>query len=185
MRSSRLLRHAGIYTFSNLLSRALPFMLLPILTRFLTPTDYGLIAMFSLGSGFLEPIVGLSLAGAVSVKYFDPKIHLPTYLGSGLAVVVTAIVPATIVVLALSGPLSAVTQLPVEWLLLLVPVVAMRAIGNAFLALLRVMERAATFALLQNLQTAGAVALTILFVVVLGSDWRGRANAEVIVTMAL
>ena len=46
--SSPLLRQASVYTISNLVAKAIPFLLLPVLTRFLTPTDYGIVWMLSL-----------------------------------------------------------------------------------------------------------------------------------------
>ena len=72
-----LVQRAGIYTVSNLAARALPFLLLPVLTRYLTPADYGIVAMFLFSAMVLEPFLTLNLPGALTVKFFDKGFDLP------------------------------------------------------------------------------------------------------------
>jgi len=60
-----------IYTFSSILSAAIPFLLLPILTRYLSPEQYGQIAMFSLFTTALAAVIGLSVHGAANRRFFD------------------------------------------------------------------------------------------------------------------
>lgn len=43
---SSLFRNARIYTVANALNSAIPLLLLPILTRYLSPEEYGMVAMF-------------------------------------------------------------------------------------------------------------------------------------------
>lgn len=45
--SRKLFGNAAIYLGANILNAGIPFLLLPILTRVLTPADYGIVAMFS------------------------------------------------------------------------------------------------------------------------------------------
>ena len=46
LKSTGLLRNSTIYLTSNILNALVPFLLLPVLTRYLTPDEYGQIAMF-------------------------------------------------------------------------------------------------------------------------------------------
>jgi O-antigen/teichoic acid export membrane protein len=158
----------------------MPFLLLPILTRYLTPADYGIVAMFLLVALLVEPFVGLGLSGAITVRYFDGDIELPRYLGTGIVVVTGAAAAALVVLLAFGGLLSDVTDVPAPWLLLVVPLVIARSIGQIPLALLRVREKAAHFGIFQNAQSIGLLTLSILLVVVLGYGWEGRVAAEVV-----
>ena len=48
-----LLQNAAVYSLSNILNAAIPFLLLPILTRVLLPADYGVLAMFNATLGIL------------------------------------------------------------------------------------------------------------------------------------
>jgi O-antigen/teichoic acid export membrane protein len=175
-----LLRQAGVYTASNLVSRAIPFLLLPVLTRFLSPADYGIVSMFLFSALLLDPFISLGLAGAVTVKYYDKATDLPAYVGTGVALTIALALPFALLVFLLRDPLSQVTQVPPEWLLLVVPLIVARAVGALPFTLLRVREKALLFGVVQNVHSAGLIAMSLLFVVALARDWRGRLEAELI-----
>lgn len=179
-----LLRQAGVYTASNLIGKAMPFLLLPVLTRFLSPSDYGIVSMFLFSVLLLDPFISLGFAGAVTVKYFDKATELPGYIGTGIAMTIALAVPFELLVFVLREPLSEITKVPPEWLLLVVPLIVARAVGMVVLTLLRVQGKALVFALVQNAQSAGLLLLSLLFVVALGQSWRGRLEAELIAWFA-
>src|SRR5690606_17991832 len=60
-----------IYLFSNILNALVPFALLPILTRYLTPAEYGEVAMFQTWIAALAACTGLSVQGAAERKFYD------------------------------------------------------------------------------------------------------------------
>src|SRR5689334_475826 len=77
---TRGLRHglwsgSAVYLVSNICNAAIPFLLLPILTRALSTTGYGQVAMFQTLLGALAAVVGLNVVGAANRKAFDT--HLP------------------------------------------------------------------------------------------------------------
>ncbi len=178
-----LLRQAAIYIFSNLLIRAIPFLLLPVLTRYLSPADYGIVAMFLLIVVVVEPFVTVGYSGAISVKYYDKSTDLPVYVGTGAIMIIAVAVPLAALLFLLRDPISRLIQVPAAWVLLVVPLIVARAIGAALPALLRVREKALLYALLQIGQSAAVIALSLMFVVVLGRSWEGRLEAELLVTL--
>jgi O-antigen/teichoic acid export membrane protein len=44
--------------------------MLPILTRYLTPEDYGIISVFTVLVSILAVFTGLSIHGAINVNFF-------------------------------------------------------------------------------------------------------------------
>lgn len=87
---NRLKRFYGataVYLISNTLNAAIPFALLPILTRYLNPTEYGQVAIFqSLVAGVIA-FTGLSIDGAANRKFFDKNAYdyeLKEFITSGL-----------------------------------------------------------------------------------------------------
>ncbi len=81
---------AGVYLFSNILNGVIPFLLLPILTRYLNPTQYGEVAMFQTLLGALGAFVGTNFAGASIRKYYDKDItdkELSEFMGSCIQLV--------------------------------------------------------------------------------------------------
>ncbi|PDW04028.1 lipopolysaccharide biosynthesis protein [Candidatus Viridilinea mediisalina] len=59
-----------VYSSGDLLLRAISFLLLPIYTRVLTPTDYGILAVTGLVAAILALLSSLSLHGFVYPTYF-------------------------------------------------------------------------------------------------------------------
>ena len=66
----RLLRSGGIYVLANLVTAALPFLLLPILTRALGPAEYGQVIAFSLIVTLAGALAGFNVHAAVGVMWF-------------------------------------------------------------------------------------------------------------------
>ncbi len=66
-----IVRHSSIYGLSNILGRAVSFLLLPLYTRFLTPADYGILELIHLTTSVISLVIGLGIEGAVSRFYFD------------------------------------------------------------------------------------------------------------------
>jgi O-antigen/teichoic acid export membrane protein len=85
--AARILRASTVYGLANLGIRALNFLLLPIYTRFLTPTDYGVMVLAETLAAFLASILSLGFDASVQRLYFrhvDDSKALPAYVGSVL-----------------------------------------------------------------------------------------------------
>ena len=68
-----LLRSATVYGLSNILERAIPVLLLPVLTFYLSPADVGMIAVFTAAIGLISLVVGVNVSYAVRRRYFDAR----------------------------------------------------------------------------------------------------------------
>ena len=60
-RALQLFKNSLIYLLSGVAGKAVPFLLLPVLTRYLTPSEFGLVAIFQLGIQLSQAVSGLSL----------------------------------------------------------------------------------------------------------------------------
>jgi O-antigen/teichoic acid export membrane protein len=100
--------HAGIYALGNVLRNAVSFIMLPIYTRYLTPSDYGVIELLSMLIDFVSIILGMRLAEAIfrfystSTVIDDQKIVISTSLF--LSVLLNGI--GAVMVMLLSDPLA-------------------------------------------------------------------------------
>src|SRR5437763_7858501 len=70
----KLFRTFSIYTIVGFLNAGVGFLLLPVLTRYLTPADYGIISLVNTYVLILMPIVGLCTSSFISVEYYNNKI---------------------------------------------------------------------------------------------------------------
>lgn len=112
-----LLGSAAVYSVSNVLNGALPFLLLPVMTRLLPPQEYGVLAMFTVLLGIMSAFTGLSVQGAVNSRYVDRnEINFPNYVGASLWVLCISTAVTTVFVALLQAPLSRLATIPPFWL---------------------------------------------------------------------
>lgn len=178
---SALFKSAGIYTTSRIVNAAIPFLMMPVLTRYLTPADYGITAMFAVLIGVISPFVGLNLHGAISVRYFDKEEKdLPRYIGNIFMILLVSTALVSLVLWLFAGPISALATFPRKWLWSCVFIAATQFIGLIMLTLWQVEDKPVLYGIYQNLQTLVNISLTILFVVGFGKNWQGRIEAQII-----
>lgn len=101
----QLFRSGAIYGLANVMAAGVPFMLLPVLTRALSPAEYGEVVSFFMLVSVTASMAGLSLHGAVGVRWLDsskgdPKGYTRTAM---LLVIFTTALAAGLA--ALLGPL--------------------------------------------------------------------------------
>ena len=84
--------HFSAYLLSGILNAAIPFLLLPVLTRYLTPEAFGLLAVFQATVALMTPLCLLNTPGAISVAYFHITLRetLASYIFSCLVLPVLA-----------------------------------------------------------------------------------------------
>ena len=178
--------HAAVYTVSNVLTAAIPFLLLPILTRVLTPAEYGTVAMFGIAVSMLGAFTGLSVQGAVSIRYFDQEnINLSCYVASCLSILIVSTVIVFSLIFLFRSNLEKLTEVPQGWLLIAVLVSGMQFIILLRLYLWQVSKQPRKFGGLQITQSALNAGLSVWLVIVIGLGWRGRTSAIVIATFVV
>lgn len=182
MRSSRhLLQNAAIYSFSNILNAAIPFLLLPILTRVLVPADYGVLAMFNATLGILGAFTGLSVHGAVNVRFVDrDEIDYPRYVGSCLFVLLISTILTLGGIALFLRPLSEFTAIPPSWLLLAVLVSGGNFLVQVRLGIWLMGKKPVAYGVFQVCLSLLNMGLSLLFVLALNYGYEGRLLGQTI-----
>src|SRR5690606_11298828 len=99
---------SAIYLISNICNAAIPFALLPILTRYLTQEEYGQVAMFQTLLGALSAFVGVNVAGAAVRKYYDnPSINSNSELKEYISSCLIILFVSALICLALMSSVNA------------------------------------------------------------------------------
>jgi O-antigen/teichoic acid export membrane protein len=124
------LKSTSIYLAAAALTAGVPLLLLPILTRMLTPEEYGRLAMFSAATQIFGITTGLNTHGAVGMKYFDrDKLDFPQFVSSCLILVLLG-TGFTMLFVSITLPwLENITKLPGRWLIV---AVLFSASGSSF-----------------------------------------------------
>lgn len=88
---NQILKSGIVYTIGGALSSAIPFFLLPIFTKVLPTEEYGLIIQFFTIVAFLGCISGLSLHGAVFVKWSSSSEDKEIFTGNAIILILISI----------------------------------------------------------------------------------------------
>lgn len=171
---SKLLGNTAIYALANVLNGAIPFMLLPILTRVFTPEEYGLVTLVSAVIAIMGAFTGLSAHGAVSVKYFDKTVHHPQFVGASLLVLGGSTTFVLVFLMFAGDAISSWINLPKKWLFIAAIASAAQFVINIRLALWQVQEQPIRYGLFQVSQTFFNLCLSIALIFWAIWGWQGR-----------
>lgn len=179
--SSSLIKNSGIYTISSLINSAIPLLLLPILTSKLTPTDYGIIAMFQLAVSIILPFIGINLDVSVQRKYYDQiNTNLSIYIGNCIIIFSISFCAVLGIFLVFNKYILLLTQLP-SVLLLYIPIVAAcQFITSIVLIIFQIKIKPFKYGAIQIAQSLINVLLTLFFILVLKKTWDGRIDSQII-----
>lgn len=183
-----ILGSAAVYTVANIINASIPFLLLPILTRVLSPADYGTIAMFGVVTMVLGAFTGLSVHGIVGIKYFEKdSIDFPRFIATCLAILASSSLFIFLIVGIAHDWLERITKLPFEWLLISVGVSGAQFLIQIRLVVWQSARKPWSYAALQIGQSALNAGLSLWLVLGVGLAWEGRliGNALAVVLFGL
>ncbi|MEP7294595.1 MAG: oligosaccharide flippase family protein [Burkholderiales bacterium] len=171
----RVLRAGAIYSVANALSAGVSFLLLPVLTRALSPSDYGVVISFFLLASLSSSIAGLSVHGAVSVRWFDRHSgDFPRFVGTAVSLAIGSTAICGLTLFCAAFLLQAKLELsPVFWFLAAINTGASVVLGIRT-ALWQSQGAALFSAVLQVSMAVLNVALSLIAVFVLSMGGEGR-----------
>lgn len=179
------MQSAAVYSFSNVLNAAIPFLLLPILTRVLLPAEYGVLAMFNASLGVLGAFTGLSVHGAVNVRFVDRQnLDFPRYVGSCLCVLLISTFATLAVVALFLKPLSTFTAVPPLWLLLAVVASGFNFLIQVRLGIWLMAKAPVAYGSFQVLLSLLNLILSLIFVLIMKLGYDGRLLGQTIAIAA-
>lgn len=182
-----LFRVGSIYLIGNLLNAVIPFMLLPILTRYLSQEEYGKIAMFQLLVSAFSGVVGVGVIGAATRKYFDnvSTSQLRAFNGACFHVFFISTVIISLFVCFYSRELSELLSIPVDWVFTALAISFLNFIIQIRLGQWQVRGQAKLFGILQVTSSIINVGLSLFFVVALKLNADGRIDASLITVLIM
>jgi O-antigen/teichoic acid export membrane protein len=175
----RNLAKLSVYTLVGFLGAGVNFLLMPYLSHFIKPGEYGILSMVNSYVTILIPLVGLVAAGLISVDYFKIK-DKAEFASLFSSVQVIPLVPAVfflLINLLFPGPIAALFEIPVEksyWLSLSVLVALLTIYTETLLAFTITEQRPGVFALFNIGKLVLEVGLTLWFVTGINMSWEGR-----------
>lgn len=180
-----ILKHSAIYFSGSLLNKAIPFLLLPILTRELSPEEFGLIALLTAAVSLTSAIIGMNVKTNIAREYFD--VDREVFLRSMTAIVLVP-VGMYVIVQILLGVMVAIGWnpfgIPTGWTVVVPLLSLMSVITGIQLVMERIRERPWRYTAFEMSHAVLAAALTIYLVVHLHFGWQGQALSIAVFSVA-
>jgi len=172
---STLLRTTGIYTFSNIINSSIPFILIPILTRYISLEDYGTIAMFTVITSFFFPFIGLNTVSAISISYFhlDHK-SLSRYIFNCFLILIATTIIFGFISNNLRFYINSITQFPPNWIWVICIYCFSQFINQVLLTVWINERKPISYGTFQISSTVVNFLVSVLLIVKWDLDWRGR-----------
>ena len=164
-----LAQSSSVYIVFGFINALVPFILIPVLTRYLSPADYGIVGFIIIMTAF-SSLSALGTEGAATRKYFDKNIknnEIAEFVGACFLILG---VPTVISMLILGIILTRTTSFFIE--LDLIWVIAALISGGCMMTLqlasgqAQVRDKPFLFGLLQLMYGVSNLSISILLVVV-------------------
>ena len=177
-----LVKETFVYTLTDVIGKAMSFILLPIVSYFLPPSELGIATNFTVLTTLIILLAGLAIVNSIPYFFYEQNKEENVSLISNLLMLCLGLC------VVVGGLASCFSQLIFEYLqlslhiqLLGVVFVIGSLISSINLILLRLENKPKQFAVLQILQIILHAAFVILFVIVLRGGGEGKIYAEVLV----
>ncbi len=180
---SVIIKKSLTYISSDIINKILPFLLLPIITRYLSPSDYGTLSVFDSIVGFLAVFVGLGSQEMVTVNYFKiPKEELKNYIGNVFIITLLTSLLYLLIFFTFKSFFLNEYGLGFIWLFFAV-YFTFCEFFKKIISIIWIAEGSSfTFAKFQNLSSLITILTTLFFVVLLEMSWQGRIYSLILST---
>lgn len=173
-------KNTYVYLFSNILNAAIPFILLPIMTRYLSPGEYGQIAMFQTMLTGIGAFIGLNTVGAATRKFYDDNLspnEARIFNGSCIQILIFTLFIAVLVTIIAEGYLAHFLSIPSGWLYIALLVSSCTFLINLRLGQWQVRSLSKKYGVLQVGNSALNMFLTLAFIVFYSDGAQARIDA--------
>tara|TARA_B100000795_G_scaffold147040_1_gene110195 strand:+ start:1737 stop:2981 length:1245 start_codon:yes stop_codon:yes gene_type:complete len=172
----QVIKSSLIYLGSSVLNKAIPFLLLPILTKCLSPEEYGILSIFQLLISFSIAFVGMAMQTNISKNFFNyTKKQTSLMIGNILIVLSFTTLIYFIISLVLSFYYQEIFSVPSNWVIIIPVLSFMFMINTINLTILRNEEKAVLFGIYEIANTAVNMSVTILLLLTYHYGWYSQA----------
>lgn len=165
----------GIYTIAKVINSCIPFFLLPIMTAYLSPGDYGTISMVTTTAAFAMPFVTLRVEDAIVRRYYYNNENIAVYIGNCLIIVTSMMIFITFLFIAFASFIAEKIQVPAAILFIIPFYCVLNFFKTIFLYYWQVKQKPVQYGIINILATVLELTLAILLVVSFKMNWIGRA----------
>lgn len=166
---------SGGYFLNSLINNAIPFLLLPILTKYLAPGDYANITLFTAYVAIFNAIIGAGLNSLIAKYFFISELKIVACLIGNIIIILAIFSISTVLLMSINYKYIAnTTALPLTWFLL-IPINSFTyLVFQLVLGVIRNEKKVFSFSLHQIGNSFLNFFISLMFIVLLAYNWQGR-----------
>lgn len=179
-----LLKSGLIYTITDGINKSIPFLMLPLLSHYLLPEDYGIVSNYGVFIGVINLLIFCSIDGAIAVNYHRFAIDkLRIFIFNALIASGIFFLILVCSVILFNSLIFQYFSIPYSYQLIGV----FTGLGSLFtsinLVLWRLEEKPLAFGIYEITNTILNVALSLYFVIAMKQAWQGRIDGIILSTI--
>lgn len=183
----KLFSNSMIYITSLLFNKGLNFVLLPILTFYLTKEDYGVLGLITAISTITSIFIGFFPSGFLLAKFaLYGKEKISEYVHHIIILTISSFFFVLLILLGLKDFLLP-TNLENKYLIVLI--ITFYSLFMVFLNFLdtifQVEKSPIKFAILQTFQSVSSLSLSLLLIIEFSFDWKGKYYSELLILFSI
>lgn len=180
------LRNVSGYLIANAVSGLISFLLLLVLSRYLSASDFGIFAVYSTLAGIFSILMNLGMNGALSRYYYElDEKQFPILFGSCIILVGLGGLFWGSLAFSLESFLLPLINFPVGWLWAVVATAVSQIFTSLAMAIFQARCQLKLYLVTQISQVLMNGVLSILFIVAFSEGWQGRVYAQVLSSVIL
>lgn len=172
-----------IYVLSLLFNKGLTFILLPVLTFYLSKEDYGVLGLVTAISTIASIYVGLFPSNFILARFAKyGKEKIAEYIHHIFLLTVGSTILILLILISFQDILIPQTIDNKTLLMIIITFYALFSIVYRFVdTLLQVEQKAIKFAILQTVQSVMALGIGLLLIIEFSAGWKGKYYAELLI----
>jgi O-antigen/teichoic acid export membrane protein len=166
-----------VYTASNLISTGIPFLILPLLTAYLSKEDYGVLSNFTGLINLLSPIIAFSFVSAFTRVYYKDDVHQEHYTQTGINFQLMLTAGLSILLFLFENYIQELTGIAPVYIRVLALYCFIFSLSELLFTLWRIENKVWTFFFFRMARTFVELGLTLVLITQYGFDYQGRIIA--------
>ncbi|MPS38832.1 hypothetical protein D8S93_09320 [Vibrio sp. VGrn 2] len=170
------IKNSLIYSVNSIISATIPFFMMPILTRYLSPEAYGQVAMYNLLVAGLFSLTSLSCHGLILREYFEgyTSKEYSRLVGNALLLVLLCVLIVSLLLFIFNDLIASILNVDDKWLFYAIISSYCSFVINVRLSIYQAKSKPFKYGVVQIVQSIFNVFLGLYFVISLELDAEGR-----------
>jgi O-antigen/teichoic acid export membrane protein len=163
---------------TSLVNAGLPFLLLPVLTKYLSVEEYGLLAIIQVFISLTLPLITVNIMSTMQLEYHKlNKEDFATLVSSVLLIPVLSFIFITFGYFVLQSEIMNFMGINSSWIFLIPVIAFMQVIPQSVLSIYQISERPFSYAKYQISLALINFSATLILIILFKLGWEGRLLA--------